>query len=408
VVFSFFSKKPQPAPVKPAAKKVPAAPIPAREVPPALQPAPPPRNELESLDFTDSDGIEVHEDHEDHQDHQDNVHLQESSVTMHPVVEEVAILYANGQDKSALASLEAAVAGGNLGPEDQLAWGMLFDLCQIMGKREAFEQHAFDYSVRYEKSPPTWVQSQSEPAIPAPATGGQALVAFSGLLGAAAEKQIMQLEKAVAGGPVARVEFARVQDVDVAGAAMLLTLMKAVRKSKCELEMNSAEKFAALLRSKMEPGKREGEAIWLLLLEFYQRLGRQDEFEEWALQYAITFEVSPPSWENRPAPKKSAAVPVQAKAGESNAFPLAGEMCGAGAETFQALVDYSAAHEQVVIDCVNLKRMDFVSAGMFLNALTGFVAAGKSVQLRAPSHLLFGLFGVLGIDQVAQVERRKI
>ena len=54
-----------------------------------------------------------------------------------------------------------------------------------------------------------------------------------------------------------------------------------------------------------------------------------------------------------------------------------------------------------------LKRMDFVSAGLFLNTLTNLQITGCSVTIRNPNQLIFALFGVLGINQVAHVERRK-
>jgi hypothetical protein len=37
--------------------------------------------------------------------------------------------------------------------------------------------------------------------------------------------------------------------------------------------------------------------MWLLLLELHQQAFHQEAFEEAAVNYAITFEVSPPSWE---------------------------------------------------------------------------------------------------------------
>lgn len=402
MVFSLFGKKPPPASAKPAAKKVPARPA----KPPAAKPepapaAPEPKEELESLDFTSPGAIEVREVHED------NIEIRESAATAHPVIEEAAILYANGQDEAALASLEAAVATNNLGPDNDQAWAMLFDLYQLMEKREAFEQRALEYSVEFEKSPPTWVESQRQPLNPALVTGGQAYVAFSGALGETADKQIRLLEKLVAGSPMARVEFTKVQDVDVLGADMLLKAMKAARKAKCELLMTGADRFAELLKGKIETGRREGEEVWLLLLELYQQMGEPDLFEEWALNYAITFEVSPPSWENRSAPKKAAAAAQAAVPDEPEVFPLAGEMYSAGSDAFRQLIDFSTSHDHVVIDCSALKRMDFVSAGMFLNTLTNLQVTGKTVMIRHPNQLIWGLFGVLGIDQVAQVERRK-
>lgn len=402
MAFSLFGKKPEP-PAKPAAKKpVPAAPAPARPAAPKPAPEPPaPKEELESLDFTAPGAIEVQE-----EDHPGHFEIRESSATMHPVVEEAAILFANGQDEAALAALESAADAGGLGAAADQVWAMVFDLYQILGKRDLFDKRALDYSMKYEKSPPTWVEQSKQSLGPALTTGGTAFVAFTGTLGEGAEKTVKQLEKIVAGNPVARVEFGKLQNVDPQGAEMLLKAMRAARKAKCELVMSGAEKLAELLKGKLEVGKREDEMIWMLLLELYQHMAQQDPFEEWAVNYAVTFEVSPPSWENRPPPKKPAAMPASAAA-EPDAFPLAGEMYSAGSDAFRQLVDFATGREQVLIDCSALKRMDFVSAGLFLNTLTNLQITGCSVTIRNPNQLLFALFGVLGINQVAHVERRK-
>lgn len=406
MAFSLFGKKPEP-PAKPAAKKqpAPAAPAPARPAAPkpAPEPPPPPKEELESLDFTAPGAIEVHE-----EDHPGHFEIRESSATMHPVVEEAAILFANGQDEAALATLESAADAGGLGAAADQVWAMLFDLYQIVGKRDLFDKRALDYSVKYEKSPPTWVEQAKQSLGPALTTGGTAFVAFTGALDESADKAARQLEKIVAGNPVARVEFGKLQSVDPLGAEMLLQAMQAARKAKCELVMSGAEKLAELLKGKLEVGKREDEPLWMLLLELYQHMAQQEPFEEWAVNYAITFEVSPPSWENRPPPKKPAAMAAPAAgASEPDVFPLAGEMYSAGSDAFRQLVDFATGREHVLIDCSALKRMDFVSAGLFLNTLTNLQITGCSVTIRNPNQLLFALFGVLGINQVAHVERRK-
>ncbi len=408
VAFSLFGKKPPPEPAKPAARKqAPAAPGVSRPVAPKPSPDPPraEQAELESLDFTAPGAIEVHEDDSEHHSH---FEIRESSATLHPVVEEAAILFANGQDEAALATLEAAAGAGGLGSAADQVWAMLFDLYQLMGNREVFDKRALEYSMKYEKSPPTWVEPSRQTLGPALTTGGTAFVAFVGMLGESADKTVKQLEKIVAGNPVARVEFGKLQNVDSLGAEMLLKAMRAARKAKCELVMSGAEKLAELLKGKLEVGKREDETLWMLLLELYQHMAQQDPFEEWAVNYAITFEVSPPSWENRPPPKKPAAIGVpEGTAADPDVFPLAGEMYSAGSDAFRQLVDFATDREQVLIDCSALRRMDFVSAGLFLNTLTNLQITGSSVTIRNPNQLIFALFGVLGINQVAHVERRK-
>ncbi|MEW5887781.1 MAG: STAS domain-containing protein [Pseudomonadota bacterium] len=403
MVFSLFGKKP-PEPSKPSKPAVKQPPAPAQPAPGSDKSAVKPAEDKESLDFTGLGAFT------EDRSAQDQIEIHDSSAG-HPVVEEAAILYANGQDAMALAALEGAVNEGNLGAAAEQIWAMLFDLYLLMGKREAFETRALEYSVRFEKSPPTWLEPAKERTDPKLGTGGQAFVAFGTDLNGSSEKAVRQLEKIIAANPLARLDVAKIQSVDDAGCEMLLRALKLARKHKCEVVMSGAEEFAQVLGRLALPSMRSHEPAWLLLLELYQHMGRQEAFDDMALQYAITFEVSPPSWEKLPVtPKKKAASPpsAAADAAQPGSFPMAGEIFSGSSEIFHRLSEYADGCSQVTIDCSGLKRMDFVSAGIFLNALTKLQAAGKPVAIRAANAMIYALFGVLGINQVAQVERRKL
>ncbi len=411
MVFSLFGKKPQPEPVKPAAKK-PVSPRPASAParPPASAPKAepvPPEQELGDLDFTGPGAIEVHDN-----SHADHFELSESSTAAHPVIEEAAVLFANGQDEVALAALEQALGSGELGAVENQAWAMLFDLYQVLGKRDLFEQRALDYSVKHEKSPPTWVEPTRQAVSPALTTGGTAFVAFVGKLDAGAGKTVQQLEKTLSANPMARVEFNKLQQVDAQGARLLLDTLKAARKARREILMSGDEHLAGVLASQIETGRRDNEELWLLLLELYQHMDRHETFEDWAVNYAVTFEVSPPSWENPPpkpdkATKSQAKAKIPAAAEAEDTFSLSGEMSSAGSDAYRQLIDFASSRAQVLINCSQLKRMDFVSAGLFLNTLTNLQITGCKVTVQNPNHLLFALFGVLGINQIAHIEPRK-
>jgi anti-anti-sigma regulatory factor len=394
VVFSLFGKKP-PEPSKPSKPA-------GRQSAGSARPAAKPTEDKETQDFAAPGGFT------EDRSSRDQIEIHDSSVG-HPVVEEAAILYANGQDAMALAALEGAVNEGNLGAAAEQIWAMLFDLYLLMGKREAFETRALEYSVRFEKSPPTWLELASARAD-AKLGGGQAFVAFGANLNAASEKAVRQLEKIIAANALARVDLAKIQSADDAGCDMLLRVLKLARKHKCEVIMAGAGEFAQVLGRLALPEKRAHEPAWLLLLELYQHMGRQEAFEDLALQYAITFEVSPPSWERPPvAPKKKAgAPPAVMDAAQVDSFTLTGEIFSGSSEVFHRLSEYADGCSQVTIDCSGLRRMDFVSAGTFLNALTKLQTGGKPVAIRAANAMIYALFGVLGINQVAQVERRKL
>jgi anti-anti-sigma regulatory factor len=51
--------------------------------------------------------------------------------------------------------------------------------------------------------------------------------------------------------------------------------------------------------------------------------------------------------------------------------------------------------------------VDFVSAGVMLNALSQLRQAGTTIQIRGANEMVAALFEVMGISKVASVSRRK-
>ena len=383
LAFSLFGKKP-PAPAKPEALKPKPEPPPTADAvqePIPLGPAPP----------------------DDEASGTPNIELSLTAPQLDPFVENAAMLFASDQAATARAALEQAMKRGE---GSEVAWDMLFELYQLAGKHEAFETLALAYAARLEKSPPTWVESRSEVRDPALATGGRAFMALTSVLNAKSDELIKQLLRMAAGNQWVRLDLSKLSDADNGGCCLLLSALKRLRQDKSECVLNGAEHLATILRRKIVPGERENEGIWLLLLELYQRLYRNELFEEAALQYAVTFEMSPPSWEApraKPVPAPAVAPAPLAR----GAVSLSGEIVGAGAGAFATLLAAAEGQDEIVVDASRLQRMDFVSAGNLLNAALTLQAKGKRVRISGVSHLVAGLFAVIGIGEIATVETRK-
>src|SRR5258707_9466614 len=108
-----------------------------------------------------------------------------------PVIEETAILFANGEIEPALARLSNAVREAELGDSALQAWLMLFDLLQHLDMLVEFEALAMEFVVKFERSPPAWFET-GERKDPALATGG---IAFFALCATAADARAPGLEK---------------------------------------------------------------------------------------------------------------------------------------------------------------------------------------------------------------------
>jgi hypothetical protein len=72
------------------------------------------------------------------------------------VLENAALLFANGQDDAARAALEQGVTADPDAKLSPLAWLALFDLLQRAGDRAAFDQLAMQYVLQFERSAPSW------------------------------------------------------------------------------------------------------------------------------------------------------------------------------------------------------------------------------------------------------------
>ena len=312
--------------------------------------------------------------------------------------EETAVFFANHQDQAAQAVLENAVRVHRSGAAERL-WLMLFDLYRLLGQSPAFEALGIEYARAFEKSPPVW---RGELADTGKARAGNAgSVLFKGNLtgdnAAAFDAVRLALEKS----PKLRLDLSRVKAADPEGCGCLMKLLAHAKKKKQEVELLGREEMAGLLQAHIATGRAEGKECWLLILELFQQQGRQDAFEELAIDYAVTFEESPPSWEKgRVAAPEPVARVLAPNDPVGDAYVLCGEI---KSSRFGDLPAYAQTQSLLLIDCAKLVRMDFISAGALLNALTSVRSAGKQIVFRHPNHLVAELFRVVGLTAVATI-----
>ena len=333
--------------------------------------------------------------------------IQESPFESAPALEEAAILYANRQDAAAQSALEEAVQADEIPSQAaRQAWLMLFDIFENQGRRAEFEAAAIKYAIRFETSPPAF-NDRSEVKNTAPASSPQ--VALAGKLDATAAKQFAGLRTIAAKHRIMRIDLAKVEHIAPEGCDELRTCLAALRKSGHSVALAGAEHAIALLQGQIETGRSDiPETYWLLLLDLYQELGMHDPFEEAALNYCITYEVSPPSWVEAPKgatkPEAAPAPPVES---DDGAFVLRGEIEGGAEAALKGIGELAAEKSHVVLDVYHLKRMDFIAAGSLLNLVAALKFAGKSVELRSPSPLLATLFVTMGFTAYVKMARRK-
>lgn len=333
-------------------------------------------------------------------------------------IEETAILFANGLIEPAEAGLRAAIQSDQLGESAQRGWLMLFELLQQRGDRAGFDSLTIEYVLRFESSPPAWLEYRDdhdlaalEAAVGRPAqTASAPIIVLPEAVDAGVVTHLEQLKNHSQSHQSITLDSSNVRSIDPVGAELLLRVINAFKRASHELLLQGADQLLTPLRAAVEAGRRDpSDAVWMLLLEVFRLLNRQHDFEETGIQYCITYEVSPPSWE--PAPpnlKTRAAVPQAVVAEAVDGLSWRGTLRGEGEPHFGRLMAASRIDKQLIVDCMYLKRVEFSTATGMLAMVTKVRQNGASIEFRNVNYLIGALFALLGVDAVAQVQLRRV
>jgi anti-anti-sigma regulatory factor len=398
VVFSFFRKgkggdEPQTmVPPKPAVPKGAAVP----PVQPTAEAEPVPATEQEAADWDDL--------------------LYDMSVATaesHSVIEEAAILYANERVAEAIAALRNFLKE-NPDSRDLQPWLLLFDLYQSQGMKQQFDELSMEFVVRFERSAPVWEGTlESRPAGSAqakPAKSG-GMITLKNDVGDSAEAEIHRLLKLAEGESTVRLDVSQVTGIDSSRAKLLGDVLMMIRKSGKRLSLAGGKELTAVVKALTDGDGRQEQAYWRLLFELYEFQNRVAEFEDAAVDYAVTFEVSPPSWEplaqgmeavEETAVQETAAAPVQA-----DVFELDGVISGASEHRLKELERYAEGRTEVRVDMRRTVRVDFMSVGTVISTLIALNQAGKKITISGQNEMIHALFEVMGVRDFATLVRRK-
>jgi ABC-type transporter Mla MlaB component len=362
-----------------------------------------------------------------------------------PELEEAAIRFANGDNEGAEAGLLEVLAAQGARADHDETWLTLFDLYRATGQQDKFESAALDFAGRLDRSAPQWFSMPEVVRTMAPATGGggdegaqpahwtapgsigtQTLAAMTGALARAA--------------PPWRLNWTKVTAIDDAAVEPMTRVFTQWAGEPVQLRFIGSESLQNVLQEATPSGDRDvNPAWWKLRLEVLRVMHRPDEFELVALDYCVTYEVSPPSWERtacdfKPLQADGSYVPGQTIIGEAfrdslssgvqnlgfgdssiapstqnaqiSTIDLAGEIQGDAVELLDVLEGKLMGADIVVISCARLIRIDFSAAGALLNWVSTRQAEGRQVQFVDVNRLVAAFFNVIGISEHARVIAR--
>ncbi len=332
------------------------------------------------------------------EDGQSGIEVEEAAGGLAPELEEAAVLYANGKVGDAATLLNRYLLD-HPDLNDPQPWYMLFDLYEASGQLEPFEDAAVDFAVKFERSPPTWAprtQGDKKDSAALPNMG------FGAAFGTADKARLKRFMQDIATKPAVRVEVTRTPMPDEEYTrAILDCLVTLQEKGKAIKLVGAPNLIAHLNKARQEDALTE--PAWLLLLTLLQLNGQQPEFEDVAVDYAVRYEVSPPSYTPPKVPPEAAESVATASAPSGFTFPLKGVVGGSGDNQIAELKAFAEDKPQVEIDLSQVSRIEFATVGMLLDTLIALSEGGHKLLFKEGNELVNVMLNLVGAGQYAVI-----
>ncbi len=361
-----------------------------------------------------------------------------------PELEEASIRFANGDDSGAEAGLLETLSPKGSRALHADTWLALFDLYRATGQQDKFENLAIEFVGRFDRSAPQWfslpdmVRQLSVPAASASGNGPAADWVCPSVLGI---QTIAALNAALGRAPMPwRLDWKNLKSIDLNAVEPLCKVFSGWAAQPVQLRFMGEPQLQRVLQDATPSGARDTpQGWWQLRMEALRVTNQPDEFELTALDFCVTYEVSPPAWDSarcdyRNLEPQGGAESAQAIIGDVYrdsvpssmsstlegdtqmdgnsqmshlyAVELAGQIEGDAIAVLDRLEAKLMGADIMVISCAKLIRVDFSAAGTLLNWVSAREAENRAVQFTDVNRLVAAFFNVIGISEHASVLTR--
>jgi hypothetical protein len=377
-------------------------------------------------------------------------------------LDEAVIAFANADFDQCESYLLGLVHPGAARHNHMETWLVLFDLYRALDLPHKFDQFGVSFAQQFGVSAPQWYSmprrvaeflqrkgtSSLKTGMPAATAGGAAEPDH----GAATQPDDAPLslpgwiaptvldQDAIAQLRVAllqlsrpwRMDFSALHLLTAEGAHQLGVLLQSWAREPMVVTWAGTSRLLGLLEESTPTGDRDSDpAFWMLRLDVLRLINKAVTFDEVAIDYCVTYERSPPSWEPSACSVKQQDDAVSAHAGplshvsdvttsfvESQihsevdfvqvaSLDLSGQLVGDIGRTLEQLDDQLGASISLDIDCRHLLRVDFIAAGDLLNWVLARRAEERQVHFVNPHRLVALFFGAMGINEHATVKLQR-
>jgi hypothetical protein len=361
-----------------------------------------------------------------------------SEVVHDPELDEPVIAFANADFAGAEASLHKLTGVGGARAQHAETWLVLFDLYRATGQQIRFEALALDYAQQFGWSAPQWF---SLPQLVADAAAEERPLAATRISGEVSwmcpanldTDAVARLRAQTLQTPLPWVfDWSALAGIEAEAAMQLSTLFRVWAVQALEMRWLAGERLFTVLREAAPSGDRDADPVfWLTRMDALRLANRPDQFDEAAIDYCVTYEVSPPSWEaarcnvhisehdastRYPSSSTSGEAPssfleshLSEEGGNEVAHvELSGQLVGDIGPILTELNKQLGGASIVSVSCARLIRVDFLAAGDLLNWVISTGNAGRQVQFVDAHRLVALFFGAMGISEHAKVVVRKV
>jgi hypothetical protein len=350
------------------------------------------------------------------------------------------IAFANAdfeQCEQALATLTGQGGGRAAHAE---TWLVLFDLYRAIGQQHKFESLALDYAQQFGWSAPQWFSMPRMVAEAASEERPSRNARIDGQVGWVCPEyldadEVARLSSQSLQMPLPWVfDWSALKGIDAEASARLSELFRSWIRQKLDMRWLGGERLFNVLQDAAPTGVRDADpAYWQLRLDALRMANRPDQFDEAAIDYCVTYEVSPPSWEpaqcevrisgtqvSTTSPPLSVVSEVSTSFVESvlgdvatgqvqvASVELSGQLVGDIGSTLKKLEAELGNATMVNVTCAKLIRVDFIAAGDLLNWVLARRSENRSVSFVESHRLVALFFGAMGINEHAKVKVRTI
>jgi len=355
-----------------------------------------------------------------------------------PELDEAVIAFANADYDTTERILSELISPGGMRNLHGETWLVLFDHYRATGVQAKFEALALEYVQQFGLSAPQWFSmpklvAEAVKSVRAPmgTSGGVSWTAPDYLVA----ESVQQLHTRCQNLPMPWVlDWAPLRQLDPEGGEMLRQLFRNWANQQVDMRWLAGDQFLQLLKDQAPVAVRDVDPVlWMLRLEALRLVYRPDQFDETAIDYCVTYEVSPPSWERAKcrvrvsgtslstsgpatttAPTELSTSFMESTITEQTQMPtnvqleLSGQLSGDISETLRLMTAELGAATVITVACPKLIRLDFMAAGDLLNWVLSRRSENRSVIFSEAHRLVALFFGAMGINEHAKVKVRQV